>query len=161
MKAILFFISLIILITGCEKKDNSGCSGQQYSYTFNNNKQIDTVRHSSGSFFATINSGSNLVFKYEYISSVCASIADDGHTDVLIFEIPAGSTSFELKQPVDFQNSKCYFTRTCFCANVSSRLVTGTINGTRLFNNRWSVNASVTEPVNNISVSFNKQFVLE
>lgn len=159
MRSILFISILSLALISCKKDKNSNCQ-EEYSYAFSYNKQIDTTHNSPTTFFAIVNPGSNIVFSYEY-SSACALIADAGYMDKLVFEIPAGGTSFEYDQASELENGKCYFLRTCFCGNVSSRLVAGVIKGTRIDNSRWSIQVNVTVPVNNISLSFNKQFTLD
>ncbi len=162
MKKLLLFPVVLFLFVSCDKaKDNSNFTDEEYSYTFNNNSQVDTVRHSPTIFQAYVNSGANIAFTYRYTSVICQNIADDGYAYILVFEVPAGSNTFEYNDATDMQNGKCYFLHSCFCANVSSRLVAGTIRGTKVGANRWNVEVNVTEPVTGTSLSFNKPFLLD
>ena len=156
----LAIISAITLAFAACSKSNSDCQPEQYNYTFSNNKKVDTATHSPGNFFASMVNGTNLVFSYHYTSRVCENIADGGYVDQLYIEVPAGSNSFEYNDATELQNGMCYFLRSCFCGNVSSRLVTGTIKGTKVSDTKWSVQANVTEPVGQVSIIFNKTFTL-
>lgn len=160
MKQLLpIFVALLIFVA-CKKKDRDpNCQPESSSYTFSIDKQVDTVRPAPNSFFAVVNPGSDIVFEYDYASEVCMNIADEGHFDKLVFEVPAGSTSFDYDQLNELETAKCYFTRSCFCNNVSAQLVTGSVKGIRINDGKWSVQVNVTDPARNISLSFNKTFL--
>jgi hypothetical protein len=156
-----FSIILFISVACKKNKSDDGCYEEKYEYLFSNNKQIDTTHHIQNVLFANVVNGSDVVFTYRYTSRTCPNIADDGYVDLLIFQVPVGSTSFEYDTPVELQDNKCYFMHSCFCPIIASRIVTGTIKGTRIVNNKWSVQVNVTEPASGVQLSFNKQFQLE
>ena len=157
---LLFLPVLLLTFFSCKRNSDPNCTEEKSEYTFSNNKKIDTVHYPPTIFQATISAGASIVFSYNYSSRTCENIVDGGHADRLIFEVPAGSNSFEYNDDLDMQNGKCYFIRSCFCANVTYRLVSGTIKGTRISDNQWTIQVNVTEPLSNISTSFIKPFVL-
>jgi hypothetical protein len=156
-------LSIVLFISvACSKsKSDDGCNKEKYEYLFSNNKQIDTTHHIQNVLFAEVVNGNDIVFTYRYTSRTCPGIADDGYVDLLMFQVPAGSTNFEYDTPNELRDNKCYFLHSCFCPIIASRIVAGTIKGTRIVNNMWSVQVNVTEPVIGIQLSFNKQFKLE
>ena len=159
MKFVFQVVLVAVLIASCDKKTESNCSNEDFEYLYFNNSQVDTFHTPNNTVIASIKSGSNIAFKYLYTSVICPNIADDGYFDNLYFEVPGGSTSFEYNDAVELENGKCYFTRSCFCGDVSARVVTGTIKG-NLVGTRWNVEVNVTDPHRNITLSFNKIFLL-
>jgi hypothetical protein len=140
---------VLLFFAACSKKEDSACgSNETTTFHFSNNKQVDTIwQPSTGSLFANSVAGSDIVFQFRHDKYSCGTASDMGRTDQLIFQIPGGSTSFDHDDSTKLANANTYFTRMCYCPNVTAQHVTGRIKGTRVNSNTWSLEIDVTAPV--------------
>lgn len=139
---------LLLFFAACSKKDNAACSSNETTlFRFSNNKQVDTMwQPTTGAVFASSIAGSDMVFQFRRDKYSCGAATDAGHTDQLIFQIPGGSTSFDHDDSTRLANANTYFTRMCYCPNVTAQHVTGRIKGTRINSNSWSLEIDITAP---------------
>jgi hypothetical protein len=137
---------VLLLFTACTKKENSNCPDETTTFHFSNNKQVDTLwQPTTGAVFANSVAGTDIVFQYRRDTYPCGGgIWDAGYTDQLIFQVPGGSTSFDYNDSTTLANANTYFTRMCYCPNVTAQHVTGRITGTRINSNSWSLQVDVT-----------------
>jgi hypothetical protein len=161
LRSLLSVGILMLVIIACKKKNDDGCTPEKDEYFFSNNKQVDTSRRIQNVVIATAENGNDIVFTYRYSTRVCPNIADDGAVDQLLFQVPAGTTSFDYNSADLLRSSKCYFSRSCFCPIISSKIESGIIKGTRINANRWVVEVNIFVPATGIPVVFKKDFVLQ
>lgn len=141
-------MALLLLFIACKKTNDTACSNNETTtFHFSNNKQVDTLwQPSTGAVFANSVAGADIVFQFRRDVYPCGTVLDAGHTDQLIFQIPAGTTSFDYNDSTVLANANAYFTRMCYCPNVTAQHVTGRIKGTRINNSSWSLQVDVTTP---------------
>jgi hypothetical protein len=144
---------MLLPLAACKKSnDLLNCESQETtSFFFKQNQQVDTthqVTSGSGAFFATSISGPDLVFHYTHSTMACADVIDGGYTDDLIFQVPAGSTSFDYDDSTKLANANTYFVKKCYCNNVTARRVTGRIKGSKINATSWSVQVDVADTQN-------------
>lgn len=149
MSKVCIVAVVLLLFTACKKTNDAGCSNNETTlFHFSNNKQVDTAWHpSTGAVFANSVAGSDIVFQYRRDKYSCGVASDAGYTDQLNFQVPAGSTSFDYNDSTTLANANTYFTRMCYCPNVTAQHVTGRIKGTRVNNSSWSLQIDVTAPL--------------
>ena len=93
MKQISGLFLAALIVAGCEKSHN--CTPAQYSYTYSDNKKIDTIRP-GGFFLATqVNPGNNTVFSYSFTGQYCQGRSDGPSSEYLVFESLAQAIQFE------------------------------------------------------------------
>ena len=147
-KILLVSFCFILSASSCSKKEeeNNRNNGSK-TFTYYNNSKIDTAAGS------TINSGNFTVFEYNYVHPDNASIADDEISDKIIFQIPAGQTSFSL---ADDQITNAVFKRWryCFCFFIGPYPnISGNISGVKQ-NNSWLLSGTIKASSNeNIDIS--------
>lgn len=154
MRNIFIFI-LAVVFFSCKKE--KGCPATDYVYEYKQNAKIDTTSQ-YGQFFAFISSGNRLVFNYEMIGTECPDKIDGGAGDILVFEVITGTDSFSYTTS-DFQNIKCYDRPICALCETNSFIPSsGTIEGRRIGNGTWQVNASLVL-TNNRQLNFSNIFI--
>jgi hypothetical protein len=156
----LWLVFILLLALGACKKNHGNSECDPVTATlFYNNQQVDTIQHPSGEVYASSISGADMVFEYSHINSPCALAVDADVINHLIFQVPAGSTSFDYDTPAKLENAKAYFTKKCYCADVTSRIVTGRIKGVKA-GNIWNVDIDVAEPVTQYQITDDYTFKL-
>lgn len=139
------FLVLLIMMMACDKKKDNDCDWNEITtFFFSHNKKVDTATHPfTGVLYANSVAGPDMVFEYKKSVSPCGYVLDAGYIDRLIFQVPAGSNSFDYADSTTLANANTYFMRSCYCANVTSEHVTGRIKGTKLTSNTWSLQIDV------------------
>jgi len=134
-----------VLAGACSKTKSKDCNSVEKTYSFSENAKVDTSRNSQY-FFATVSSGSKLVFKYQEKINSCPDIADGGSSFLLIFEADPSVSSFTYATS-DLQNANVYSSLICGecpqLARNSSVPASGTITGVRFSATSWQVNFDV------------------
>lgn len=148
----IWCIGILIVATSCKREQASkAVNPATFTYTYYNNSKIDTAAGQA------INAGNFTVFEYTHIFADDISIADDEHSDRIIFQIPNNQTSFTI---TDSQLSTAILKRWhyCFCIFVGPYPNTGgSITGNKL-NNQWVITGNIkTSTTDSISISGNYQ----
>lgn len=157
----LFVLLFVTIIAACNKnKDNDSWKTVE-TFTFSNNKRIDTVRNPVYHLFVQVNPGSNIVFKYSHDEIAPPNIMDGGLSQDLYFEIPAGTTNFTYTDAA-LANASCFFQSMCGeCIHIDPKPVTiGTIQGVQKSATTWAVNVDVLIPGTTTRITFQKDFKL-
>ncbi len=150
MRIISILLATFVLIIACNKENTNrntkDCFKTINTYSFRENAKVDTGRNIQF-FYATINAGSKLVFKYNSDTfPICPEIQDGSSSYSLVFETDPSITSFTYVTG-DLQNAKVYSRLSCGeCSDVSKNAsvpVSGTINGTKLSATSWQINFDV------------------
>ncbi len=164
MKGIIIFIGLIFILSSCNKVLRR-CTPEKFEYTFQTNKQIDTVRLTYNDpqfeyYRYQLNNGNNLVFDYTYFYEDCPEIADDEGLRKIIFEVPPSTDYFRIEDSVNLKREKAIVALSCECMPALPVFFKkGWIEGHRTDNNHWRISASLKEPWNNGgTINFDRTF---
>ncbi len=153
------FLVFVTLLFSCNKNKDEDSWKIVETFTFTNNKRIDTVRN-NGYLFVQVNPGSNIVFEYNYDKTAPSNIADGDLNQHLYFEIPAGTTNFTYTDAA-LENATCYFSRSCFCGDAGTKPITsGTIHGVKKSSATWTINADLLTTGTSGRTTFQKDFTL-
>jgi len=129
----------------CNKKEKD-CFQDKYDYAFLPASVIDTATIQDTILTTNISTGASQVFQYRLMHT-CPSIADAGWGKELIFEVPAGATSFNYTA-ADFAKIKCYYHAFPEYGLIQSRKhpLDGSIKGEKTGDNIWklTINVQVT-----------------
>ncbi|MES1197746.1 MAG: hypothetical protein ABUL41_00530, partial [Chitinophagaceae bacterium] len=146
-------------LSACNKNNDSDSWKTVETFTFTNNKRIDTARNNTY-FFVQVNPGNNIVFEYDYQKTAPSNIADGDLYQHLYFEIPSTATTFTYSDAA-LANASCYFLRSCFCGDVGTKPVTsGTIHGVKRSATKWTINVDLLMTSANERITFQKDFIL-
>jgi hypothetical protein len=158
ISAIIFFI---LFILSCNKNGLNDCTKDRYNYAFLKLSKIDTSSSNSpfqGYLQYQINAGNDLVFKYTHEGPDCKNIADEEFTEFLVFQVPAGTNSFNY-QNAQLESANCYFNLICFCDINARPVKSGSIKGNKISESRWNVEINIDVPGSANKIILNKIFV--
>jgi len=155
--SIVFFILLFLL--SCKKGDLSNCTKDTYAYEILPASKLDTIVNQGG-FYYQINPGNNLVFRYTHTGPDCKNIADEEYSEILVFQVPSGLTSFEYKND-QLKNAFCFFNRVCFCPLNTISVNTGSIKGTKTSSTKWNVEIDVEITGSSNKIMFSKNYTVQ
>ena len=141
----------------CQKED---CTSAKYTYTFSENKKIDTVRFDGFVLSTQVNSGTSTVFSYVGRGRSCPNWTDSPTSERLVFEIPAGVTNFSYSN-TDLQGIECYHQYSSWTGSDAERVIQGVLKGNKISNNKWDIEVDLIVPVTGVELSFKKQFILQ
>lgn len=159
-RGIILFCFLFILFS-CEKNTVNNCTEDKYEYALIKSAKIDTatgITPSQNFFYYQVNSGNNLVFQYRHDGPDCNYIADEEFTEYLVFQVPASSSGFHF-QNTQLENAMCYYRRICFCDTRTQPVISGSIKGNKISENRWHIEINIDLPGTPDKLIFNKTFV--
>jgi hypothetical protein len=155
----LFALVLVSIISGCNKNKGYDSWKTIDTFTYGNNKQIDTARNPSY-LFVYISPGSNIVFRFNHQEIAPHNVADGDLSEDLYFAIPAGITNF-IYTDATLGNASCYFSKMCFCNDLDARpVIAGTIRGTKKSSVTWTINMDILVPGTTNRITFQKDFTL-
>ena len=142
----------VVLFSSC------GISGEDsftetYVYNINPQSEIisDTTSRQVGADSAitvytfSIEPGANLVFEYQRNVHPPDNVTDAGLVEDLVFQIPTGTSSFEIRDE-EFADANTFYRRGCFCpeSGAGFKVTDGFIEGETLSPNIWFVRADVS-----------------
>lgn len=135
MKRFLIFLAATIFSFSCNSDDPE--ETREYAYTVDS---LIVPPDPNGVLrVATVASGENLVFKYEYRIPSDPEIADSGFTEILLFEIDRNLTFFVVSD-AELSQINAFYRQVCFCATNDSFPVTGgTIQGRQRSTSSWEI----------------------
>jgi len=152
MKYFFMVVLLATIALGCQKSNT--CSPEKFEYTFQTNKQIDTVQFQSyqglpKDFAYTINNGNSIVFLFKDVYETCPGRTDDGNEAHIIFQIPSASTSFRIADSAALQQAHAMLYRICGeCPPQRGTFFkAGLIEGEKISESAWNIRASLTSPM--------------
>lgn len=133
-----FYILCSILIAGCAKQDD--CTPSSQSFTFQVSKSVDI----SASEVKAIN-GSSTVFKFQYNYEQCEGAVGSPVSREIYFEVPTTlQNNFSYANESLLQsNAVIYLKAPIDPALRIKRIVSGTIQGTKINLTKWHITASV------------------
>ena len=166
---LLVALGACLSIASCDLvKDNS--ESESFSYTIQQNKEItiDTTQRPSTDNTQTllklsINTGDNLLFKYNRTVTPPSNITDAGLSESIFFELPPNNEQFEYTDS-ELTQISTYYTRGCFCRIIGALPLTdGYIKGDKIGGIIWKVEASLkTESeFETHEVTFDNVFIAE
>ncbi len=150
MRIFSILLLTLVFITACNKEKTNrnleDCFKTENTYSFKDKAKVDTGRNIQF-FYATVNAGNKLVFKYNSSTyATCPGIVDGGSSYSLIFEVDPNITSFTY-HTVDMQNANVYSSVSCGECSIESQNAaapeSGIISGTRLSANSWQISFDV------------------
>lgn len=159
MKLLTTLLLATIVFTSCDKDDADDCTSIDFTYRFATSKQVDTVHVAPGLVYANVINGTDQVFVYRKETHVGCGMADGDVLETLVFQVPAAATSFNYNTDALLAAANSYFIKQCFCADVSARLVTGSISGTKT-GDQWNLQINVQEAQTQSSIVLTKRFTL-
>ena len=146
------FFAIILLATialGCQKA--GGCSPEKFEYTFQTDKQIDTVQFQAyqgmpKDFAYAINNGNSSVFLFRDIYENCPDRTDGGNEAHIVFQIPSAGTGFRIEDSTALQQANAMLYRICGeCPSQrGSFFKSGFIEGEKINESTWNIRASLT-----------------
>jgi hypothetical protein len=139
----------------CKKND---CTSAKYSYTFSENKKIDTIKVGGSLVSVQINPGTSIVFSYSLVAVSCPGRIDGGASERLIFKIPAGTTNFNYSS-ADIQGIQCYYENSPLGG--LTKVTQGTLKGNKISDNKWDIDVNLDMTNRGSTLSFTHQFSLE
>jgi len=141
MKHLIWVFAL--LLYSCGDADNCK-DNEMYNNTVQEGKAIEFAIKIEGGFIVVEQiSDSKSILTYSYSHPHCLDIADDELTDIVSFQIPAGSTSFSYTTEVELLEARAYYRRIAFAPIDVNRIMEGQIDGVLKDNNTWEVNINI------------------
>ncbi|NAS31943.1 hypothetical protein GTQ40_13230 [Flavobacteriaceae bacterium R38] len=142
----LLFLTICIFFS-CSSDDDgiqSNLPGE-IELTFTENSRVQILNNPNiAPLLVEVTDGDLLVFNYSRSDGFDNSIADDEIDELIVFEVDPNSNSFSYSGQ-DFIDNNAYYSRSCFCLPVGAvQIQTGTISGTRISNQEWSIVINVT-----------------
>lgn len=160
MKYFSFVLALSVLFSCRKQVEKDACTPEQFLYKAAAGRQV--VIPAAGNQYQVV-AGSDIVFEYSHVFRDCPELSDDDGTDNLVFQIPAGATSFTYTDAA-LASIKCYSQVSCFCAFTDAIAVNqGTVSGTLSAPNTWNVgvNVSVSVGGSTRTYRFTQTFVVQ
>jgi len=139
------------MIVSCKKND---CTPAKYGYTYSESKKIDTIQIGGNLLSTQVNPGTNIVFSYSLVAVSCPYRMDGGG-ERLIFEIPAGTISFNYSN-ADLKSITCYYENSP--VGGLTKVTQGTLKGKKISNNKWDIDVNLDMPNRGSTLSFANQF---
>lgn len=147
MKTITAVFLFVLLTTSCKKSPFSDCTPEKFAYNLLVDKKISVPPGPPSQ--VSIENGDKLVFNYTHTYRDCKNISDDEGSEILVFEISKTDNSFDVSGAA-LSTINCYSQASCFCGNINAIAITGgRIKGTKVAENRWMIDANVTNAVTN------------
>lgn len=138
--AILILISLFLI--SCSSSDDDVENPENTDYIVYQNASL-VINETENGTFMEVEDGDKLVFEYKYSTEGQPEIADDEFTEVVYFELDHNTGDFTLDES-DFEATRTYLGRFCFCGNTGFFPVTsGIIEGEKTGDLRWNVTLDV------------------
>ena len=141
MNKLITLLTLVLLITACGS-ETSGSRDRQFdidkTISFNENEPFNSY---------TIIDGEQMVFKYNYNHPQDDNIADDELTEVFVFTIVEGQSSFEFNTDdiTITPELTLAYARLCFCGFTENfQAIALSATGTRINSTKWEVKFDVT-----------------
>ncbi len=151
MKQILFIGSLLAIVglVSCDKDDN--CTPEKIHSTWTLGKEItseyDTILQRD--FFRIVD-GENRLFEYNRIDAQCDDVSDDEGGERLYFELDEQTADFSAVDE-EILNLKCVYELFGAWVPFSPyQIKKGTIEGRKLSNSEWEIDAVVTTTPMNV-----------
>lgn len=139
-KTALLFLACLLLFS-CSKSDD-GENPENTDYIVYQNSSL-VINETENGTFIEVGEGDKLVFEYKYSTEGRPEIADDEFNEVVYFELDQNTGDFTLDQG-DFEASRTFLGRFCFCGNTGFFQVTsGFIEGEKTGDLRWNVTLDV------------------
>ena len=151
-------IFILLLFYSCKKGSSPDCITDTYSYDFYAAKKIDTTTTNTGLSFQ-VNPGNDLVFSYIHNGPECKSMADEEYTDRLVFEVPAGSSSFFFEN-TQLADAMCLFIKYGFLTTPALLIDSGYIKGIKLSDTKWDIEIDVKPGGSVGRITLKKTFTL-
>ena len=158
MRSTLSIVLCVLIIIGaCHKAGSKQCPSDDYAYTFVNNARIDTVSRPIrdpryNMLIATVVPGARRVFTYQHIHSECPDVQDGGSTGTLVFEADPNVSHFKYYAD-SVAAANCYWRTSCYGCNAGAVVpIGGTIEGTRVNDNKWKIDIDVKTNSSSVSV---------
>lgn len=145
----LFFATILVILSSCSKDRNTISTNQwDRSYTFQQNKSIDTMTNdATGKLFYYIKqSGDMLLFSYTYSTGYNNNKYDDEYAGTVYFQVDKNATKFSYSG-TQMKDMWCFYIGGGAWSGYASTLLdNGSISGSKISANEWSINVDVTLP---------------
>lgn len=158
-------VTVVCLIAAACDTSNGNTFTETFSFGFQEQSTIiadNTSRpvseDSSITFYIfSVEPGDDLVFLYQRNVNPPEDILYGGLNETLVFQVPADSDSFEIKEDRLIE-AQAFFRRSCFCefSGAGFRVTGGFIRGEKLSAVNWIVKADVA--IEGIKQTYNVQF---
>jgi hypothetical protein len=157
MKQISGFLLATLIVMACRKSDS--CTPAHYSYFYNENKKLDTIRPGGYFLFTQIGSGNNMVFSYHFTGEFCKDRSDGPTSEYLLFEVPSQVTQFDYSSN-NIKDLQCYYHYELGDGSTSDavKILEGIISGVKTSESTWSIQASIVIPNMNKTLTFNHTY---
>ena len=136
-------ILMILLLANCSKDHLNNCRDGKCTYEYYDNTQLSISEEGEWRQLA-LEPGPWIVFKYEYQYDDEENIADDELTEILYFQIPAESSSYQIDLRT-YVMQTVYFNRLCYCGKTGFEFPNeAIINCEKINDDTWHVTADLS-----------------